>query len=529
MTITIREQQDAASNTVGLSFTLGAGTTVGDTIYLLQTNDWYALANLQTPTGTAVTTWALKFSLDLGTNNIHYKVWEGVVTTGGTSTVVVNSATTDEERYAGVWVVPAGTTYDTATTSTGTGTVSHVAPTVTPTVGNTDDQLICHFQSRTEINYTMPGSMVAYTERDFAGFMTQRSGSEQMASDAATGTRTATASSAADFVTLSLLIKTTAAATVPPAPTTLPQHVLYQFLEAAWSRRQFIDVATSTPWTVDQTDSAGLTDSVAFEQQDVYTDSAGLTDGTEFAQLKVATDSAGLTDTATVAATFALAQTDNAGLTDAATVELVKAVSATDDAGLTDTAAIGQARVVTDSAGLTDGAGVEQQKVATDSAGLTDSHTEQLAKLITATDDAGLTDTTALARTVVLVDSAGLTDAAALTQAKVFTDSAGLTDTPALQLVKPVDQTDSAGLTDSAAFARATVVNDDAGLTDAAALAQTRLFTDSAGLTDTAAADLISEVTPGVLVVVGDALAARVTGDPPTLTATGDPPAMKVS
>lgn len=211
MAITIREEQDAGSNISAISFTLGAGTQVGDTILLVQANAWYSLANLQTPTGTAVANWGtVKHTMDGGTDDNHVKVWMGAVTTGGTSTVIVNNSTTDEERFAAVFVLAGAIDFDSAaSTDSDAAATSHVAPTVTPTAGKTDDLLVCLFGTHTggSINYTMPGSMTAYTERDVGAVNTFRAASEQLVSDAATGTRTATSSVSVTWFATSVLVK----------------------------------------------------------------------------------------------------------------------------------------------------------------------------------------------------------------------------------------------------------------------------------------------------------------------------------
>lgn len=205
----LRGQQDTASDTAAISFTLGADTVVGDLVVLIQSNNFYAASNLQTPTGTAVSSWSLRTTVDGGTNDHHAKVWTGVVTTGGASTVVVNNSTTDEERYAGVWVA-SGAEYDTsAGTETDTAGTSHAAPSLTPTSGNTNGILICHWGAGvgSVTNYTIPVGMSAYTEYDIGASGTFRSAIETLSSDAATGTRTATASTSIVWYAVSVLLK----------------------------------------------------------------------------------------------------------------------------------------------------------------------------------------------------------------------------------------------------------------------------------------------------------------------------------
>lgn len=225
-TVTVREQQSAASNQAALSFTLSAASQVGDTAILIQTNNWYTAANLQTPAGTAVAAWSLRNTLDLGTNKGHIKIWEGVVT--GTGTINVRNSTLDEERYAQL-VVVAGAAYDSSAFNSGLSTANHVAPSLVP--AGSDELLLTTWEGIGQsYNYTVPAGMTAFTERDITGFITARSASEQLSSSAATGTRTAVASQVSNsFMAASVLLKptatpppTTAPATTPPATTAPP-------------------------------------------------------------------------------------------------------------------------------------------------------------------------------------------------------------------------------------------------------------------------------------------------------------------
>jgi hypothetical protein len=215
--ITIREEQDAASNSAAITFTTGAGMLATDKLVLIQANDFYTAGNLTTPSGTAGGTWTLRHTADGGTDQSHAKVWTADAAGSGARTVNVNSTTTDEERYAALFVLAgAASGIDgAASTPNGASSVSHVAPSVTPTSGQSDDLLICLFHAGIagagEVNYTMPGSMTAYTERDVT-FATFRAGSELLASSGATGTRTATASVARAFLAVSVLVKSEAAA-----------------------------------------------------------------------------------------------------------------------------------------------------------------------------------------------------------------------------------------------------------------------------------------------------------------------------
>jgi hypothetical protein len=217
---TPREQQDAVNNSGGaLQFT--AATAVNaDTILVIAADNFYLAADLLTPTGTAVTTWALAHTLDGGTNDSHIKVWLGTVTTAG-GTVITNWNHTDNERYAGIWVFPGAVAIDAvASTDSDAAATDHVAPSVTPTTGNLNNLLIVLWQSPGgEVNYVPPSIMLSYGERDLAGLATYLAASEPYAVDTATGTRTATSSASVTWAALSVLVKPAVAATLAIAGT----------------------------------------------------------------------------------------------------------------------------------------------------------------------------------------------------------------------------------------------------------------------------------------------------------------------
>lgn len=213
MAITVREQQDAVSNSAGISFTASTAV-VGDRIILIVANDWYSATNLQTPTGTAVTTWNLRYTANDGDDDTHGKVWEGVVTTAG-GTVVSNWATLDEERYAGIWVIANGS-YDTGNhTDTDTNSTSHVAPSVTLSAAG-GLLLILFGTGGSATNYSSPGTLTFYTERSVGGFATFRAAFEDLSSSGATGTRTVTSASNWSYIAISVGLIPTAAGSAPP-------------------------------------------------------------------------------------------------------------------------------------------------------------------------------------------------------------------------------------------------------------------------------------------------------------------------
>jgi hypothetical protein len=214
-----------------------------------------------------------------------------------------------------------------------------------------------------------------------------------------------------------------AAAPTSTGPPALPPHILLMLAgrnQAQWQNA----TDASTAWTVDQADSAGLTDTSVLDRTLVATDSTGLTDSAILDRGLTATDSAGLTDSSIL--DRGLVVTDSSGLTDSLATLLAKIIDQADSAGLTDTDGLARGLVPTDSAGLTDSSALDRSIFTTDSAGLTDS--SALDRSIFTTDSAGLTDTDALASVRAVTDSAGLTDSSAIPVVRTFTDSAGLTD-----------------------------------------------------------------------------------------------------
>lgn len=209
--IVIRQQIDTAfSETAGTPLTLTAAQ-VDDTVVVIHADDYYAASDLLAPGGTAVSTWTLKHTLDGGTNDNHCKVWVGRVTTAG-GTVTEGTNNTTHERYFGVWVLAGAVDFKTAASTDSDATsTSHVAPSVTPSTGKTNDLLICLFGTapNSATNYTsMPGGMTARTERDAGVFCTFRAADQKLASDSASGTRTATSSATVEWFAVSVLMET---------------------------------------------------------------------------------------------------------------------------------------------------------------------------------------------------------------------------------------------------------------------------------------------------------------------------------
>lgn len=228
MATPVSNEQDTASNTAtNPNFTLDAGAVNGDVLLLICVNDFYALANLTSPTGTAVTTWGLQGSGDGGTNHNHFKAWTGSVTTN-TGTVLTNwsTAAPDEERYAALLRFPSGTSFDgSAFTGPGTSSTTQPAPSVTATSGQTDDMLICVWTvdgGTGSSTYSPPGSMTGGTTRSLSPFFSGLAAWEQLAS-ATSGTRTPTVGTAHTWDAFSVLMKNAGTAAVTPPVLIPPQ------------------------------------------------------------------------------------------------------------------------------------------------------------------------------------------------------------------------------------------------------------------------------------------------------------------
>jgi hypothetical protein len=223
MALAVAEQQSGASNTAAITFTLGAGSAVGDLLVVIFGNDFGTASGLLTPTGTAAAIWTLQDTFDGGTNLNHTKVFTAPVTTAGAQTVVCACTDNTVEHGAAIWRIPNGA-FDVASHANGTTSVSHVAPSLTPA---TNDEIYCVLWTNNDtgagvFNYTYPGApFVAATEQDLSPFETFGFGYEPITSGVATGTRTATASVTHPWTASAVLIKP-ASATAAPIPGPFP-------------------------------------------------------------------------------------------------------------------------------------------------------------------------------------------------------------------------------------------------------------------------------------------------------------------
>lgn len=221
MALTVAEQQSAATNTsTTLTFTLGAGSAVGDLLVLIHSNNLFDVSNLLTPTGTAAASWTLRDTFDGGAEFDHIKIWTAPVTTAGAQTVIASSSTVDEEKGAGLWRIPGGVFDVAGHASGGVTTTAHVAPSLTPT--STDDIYCCLWTNNDSslglggpFTYTYPGApFVGLTQRSLSSWQTYGFGYEPVTSGVATGTRTATASATHEWAAAAVLIKAAPAAPV---------------------------------------------------------------------------------------------------------------------------------------------------------------------------------------------------------------------------------------------------------------------------------------------------------------------------
>lgn len=200
-----------SSDDSDLSLTLPASTAVGDLVVLIHSNDYYTLAALATPTGTAVTTWVQKTdaTYDGGSNANHVKVWTGAVTTGGASTVVANWGGPDgfEERYAQALVFTSVATYDVGVSAAQSANTTWTLPSVS--AASVDCYLVgtCSSATGGVTNYTFPGSMTPLTEQDGTTEATFRTGWEWRTASGSTGTRSVTSSASKAGAVTSIIIR----------------------------------------------------------------------------------------------------------------------------------------------------------------------------------------------------------------------------------------------------------------------------------------------------------------------------------
>lgn len=197
-----------------MSINTPSSMAVGDFVLVPHYYDYHTLADLTTPTGTAVGgTWTSQTTSGTVANQMHVKLWSGVATTAGVQTVVVNSSTTDATHMPVLYVVDStGVTITVvgAGQNTGNNTVSHVAPSITNAL--IDDLLICGVGESpfSGGSYTWPGAMTERSDVVVGTNSVASTATEVLTANGATGTRTATFSGTTeDFVAFSIVLRAT--------------------------------------------------------------------------------------------------------------------------------------------------------------------------------------------------------------------------------------------------------------------------------------------------------------------------------
>ena len=218
-TLALRGEASNAITGAAASVTVNtpASTVAGDLVLLIQMDNFYTLAGLLTPTGTAVSGWTLQHSRDGGSNIHHTKVWTGTAVGAGAQTVLANwGASNDHEKYAQVFVIR-NAAFDVAASGAQASSTTYTTPDVTAT--GIDDLLIASVGPTAAAgltNYTMNAAMTATTEWDISG-VSYRSAYQGLIAAGATGTRTHASSTARAGQVVTVAIKSAGGA-APTGP-----------------------------------------------------------------------------------------------------------------------------------------------------------------------------------------------------------------------------------------------------------------------------------------------------------------------
>lgn len=222
------------STTSSVTITTGSGTAVGDWLVVFHGIDYaFSAGDLPTPTGTTGT-WTARTTPTQGggnTTGAHLVVWTRAVTVGGAQSVTLGINGSDSGVHGHVYVLTnlaASPFVAAASVLAPASATACDAPSVTSSAG---DLLLCGWQT----NYpqstavTIPGSMSNGTNSptaDAAVLTTAR----EVAAGGATGTRTATQPSAANYSAASITI---AGAAVAAAAVARPVVVNRSAIQAA--------------------------------------------------------------------------------------------------------------------------------------------------------------------------------------------------------------------------------------------------------------------------------------------------------
>lgn len=214
-TPTVRELVTASnytSTTSSATAVTGAGTLAADWLIAFHGVDYSAASgDIPTPTGSAGTWTSRTTPTQTGgnTTGAHLTIWTRPVGgAGGAQTVTVGINGSDSGVHLSVYVLSnlaASPFVDAASTLAPASATSAVAPSIN---GNAGDLLLCGWQSnypRTDA-FTIPGSMSVATSTPVADASIMTTGREVLASGGATGTRTATQPTAANYASASITI-----------------------------------------------------------------------------------------------------------------------------------------------------------------------------------------------------------------------------------------------------------------------------------------------------------------------------------
>lgn len=235
MSIGIRSVSDiiVTSATITLNTpATGATAQVGDFLLIIHLNDFYALANMNTPsvtTGAPTINAIANANADDGATGGHQKWYWAVVNTPGAQTVTVTeSAPGDEDKALIVYVltgVDTANPIDDSNNANGAGGTSnlHVAPSVSP--GSATAMMVAAANpggGASFANYGVPGSMTLQVNHQQGG-ITIGSATEQLAASGATGTRTFTALfNSTRWVASSVALRADSGMSITPDSLTLP-------------------------------------------------------------------------------------------------------------------------------------------------------------------------------------------------------------------------------------------------------------------------------------------------------------------
>lgn len=207
-------------------------------------------------------------------------------------------------------------------------------------------------------------------------------------------------------------------------------------------------------------DTLGLTDSIVLSRSVVLGELLGLSDDVNVqasgsAAVSVS-DTLGLTDTTSVVTTSIRSQSDTEGLSDTVAITLERILA--DNMGLTDTLSVTQSDVFNDNMGLTDDVTVLLSLFLTrtddDDLGLTDtiqvsrssvlaellglSDTVSVGRAVSTEDTMVVSDTISVTNTLGVADDLGLSDELTISRGQVLADGVGLTDSIGIVHIQPI-------------------------------------------------------------------------------------------